>query len=75
MVIGGGNGRSPARLKVWTNKAAGEIDFDKAGRRTPTQAWDLAEDLRGVLEYQTDFTQFQAVSSLTVRGDDASSRC
>jgi hypothetical protein len=43
MVIGGGNGRSPARMKVWTNKAAGEIDFDNAARRTPAQAFDLAE--------------------------------
>jgi len=43
MVIGGGSGKSPARVKVWTNKAAGEISFDNAARRTPTQAWDLAE--------------------------------
>lgn len=66
MVIGGGNGTSPARVKAWVNKAAGEINFDNASRRTPTQAWDLAEDLQGVLEYQTDYTQFQAVSSLTL---------
>ena len=66
MVIGGGSGSAPARLKCWVNKAPGEIDFANANRKTPTQQWDLAEDHDGTLEYQTDFTQFQAVSSLTL---------
>lgn len=79
MVIGGGDGRAPARLKAWVNKKPGEIDCDNASRRAPTQAWDLAEDLHGQVEYQTDYTQFQAVSSLTLHfsgnhaGDDGSS--
>ena len=77
MVIGGGSGSAPSKLKCWVNKAPGEIDFSNADRKTPTQQWDLAEDFAGELEYQTDFTQFQAVSSLTlyfptnVRGDGA----
>jgi hypothetical protein len=66
MVIGGGSGSAPSRLKCWVNKAPGEIDFANANRKTPTQQWDLAEDHDGTLEYQTDFTQFQAVSSLTL---------
>jgi hypothetical protein len=53
-------------VKVWVNKPAGDISFDNASRRAPTQSFDLAEDLRGELEYQTDFTKFQAVSSLTL---------
>ena len=66
MIIGGGGGKAPSSVKVWVNKAAGDVSFDNASRRTPTQSFDLAEDLRGELEYQTDFTQFQAVSSLTL---------
>ena len=54
MIIGGGGGRRPA-VKVWVNKPAGDISFDNASRRAPTQSFDLAEDLRGELEYQTDF--------------------
>ena len=66
MVIGGGSGSAPSKLKCWVNKAPGEIDFSNADRKTPTQQWDLAEDFAGELEYRTDFTQFQAVSSLTL---------
>ena len=40
-------------------------DRQQRGPQDPTQQWDLAEDFAGELEYQTDFTQFQAVSSLT----------
>lgn len=66
VVVGGADGRAPSRLKCWVNRPAGDIDCDNASRRTPTQAWDLAEDPRGELEYQTDYTQFQGVSSLTL---------
>ena len=66
VVVGGADGRAPSRLKCWVNRLAGDIDCDNASRRTPTQAWDLAEDPRGELEYQTDYTQFQGVSSLTL---------
>ena len=66
MIIGGGGGRAPSEVKVWVNKPAGDISFDNASRRAPTQSFDLGEDLRGELEYQTDFTKFQAVSSLTL---------
>lgn len=66
MVIGGTAGKAPSSVKVWVNKPAGDVSFDNAHRRTPTQAFDLAEDFKGELEYQTDFTKFQAVSSLTL---------
>lgn len=53
-------------MKVWVNKKPGDIDCSNADRKTPTQQFDLNEDLVGQLVYQTDFTQFQAVSSLTI---------
>ena len=42
MVIGGGSGSAPSKLKCWVNKAPGEIDFSNADRKTPTQQWDLS---------------------------------
>ena len=68
MVIGGLTtaGAAPSRLNVFVNKAPGDINCDNASRKTPTQSFDLAEDFDGVLEYQTDFTKFQACASLTL---------
>ena len=78
MIVGGGDGAAPATLKCWVNKKPGDIDCLNANRKSPTQQWDLVEDFTGRVEYQTDFTQFQAVSSLTIyfptnfRGEDNS---
>ena len=33
---------------------------------TPTQEWELQEDLNGRLEYQTRITKFQNVTNLTL---------
>jgi hypothetical protein len=68
MVIGGLTtaGAAPSRLNVFVNKAPGDINCDNASRKTPTQSFDLAEDFDGVLEYQTDFTKFQACASVTL---------
>jgi hypothetical protein len=49
MVVGGGSGKAPSKVKVWVNKPPGEINLDNATRRTPTQQFDLAEDFRGEL--------------------------
>jgi hypothetical protein len=49
MVVGGGFGKAPSKVKVWVNKPPGEINLDNATRRTPTQQFDLAEDFRGEL--------------------------
>eukprot|EP00268_Persea_americana_P068089 TRINITY_DN9439_c0_g1_i1.p1 TRINITY_DN9439_c0_g1~~TRINITY_DN9439_c0_g1_i1.p1 ORF type:complete len:110 (-),score=25.05 TRINITY_DN9439_c0_g1_i1:566-895(-) len=42
------------------------IDFADAQSMQPIQEWDLVENLQGVLEYQTRYSRFQGVGSLTL---------
>jgi len=50
-VIGGPDGTSPAKLKVFTNRD--DLDFGVAGQAQPVQEWDLVENLAGTMEYPT----------------------
>lgn len=63
-VIGGFDGSSPSKLKVFVNRE--DIDFTNAHDVPATQEWELAENVRGEIEYQTKFTKFQSVASLTM---------
>ncbi|XP_020528852.1 PITH domain-containing protein 1 isoform X3 [Amborella trichopoda] len=46
------------------------IDFSDAQDMTPLQEWELAENLQGMLEYQTRYSRFQSVGSLTLHFPD-----
>lgn len=50
-VIGGPDGASPAKLKVFVNRD--DLDFSTAGQLAPVQEWDLVENLAGTMEYPT----------------------
>lgn len=55
---------SPAHLKVYLNRE--DVDFGNAGDLPAVQQWDLVEDRRGEVEYQTKYTKFQGVASITM---------
>lgn len=61
-VIGGTDGTSPSRLKVFTNRD--DLDFGGAADMAPTQEWELVENLNGAIEYPTQVTKFNGVYSL-----------
>ena len=42
------------------------MDFTNAGDLPATQEWELVEDARGVMEYNTKFTKCQAVNTITM---------
>eukprot|EP00271_Cylindrocystis_brebissonii_P005770 TRINITY_DN1802_c0_g1_i1.p2 TRINITY_DN1802_c0_g1~~TRINITY_DN1802_c0_g1_i1.p2 ORF type:complete len:111 (-),score=25.31 TRINITY_DN1802_c0_g1_i1:790-1122(-) len=42
------------------------IDFSTVTTISPVQEWELAEDVRGELEYPTRYARFQGVSTLTL---------
>ncbi|KAL5850553.1 hypothetical protein ACOSQ4_008566 [Xanthoceras sorbifolium] len=42
------------------------IDFSDAQGMQAIQEWELAENLQGVLEYQTRYSKFQSVASITL---------
>ncbi|CAN1147323.1 PITH domain-containing protein GA19395 [Linum perenne] len=46
------------------------IDFSDAQDMQAIQEWELAENLQGVLEYQTRYAKFQSVSSITLHFPD-----
>lgn len=48
-IIGGPEGSSPAKLKLFINQEG--LDFDSAHERTPVQEFDLAQNLDGEIEY------------------------
>ena len=50
-VIGGPEGTSPAKLKVFINRD--DVDFAVAAAAPATQEWDLLENLAGTMEYPT----------------------
>ena len=67
VVRGGPGGRAPSAVKIWADRAEGDVDLDNAARKTPTQRFDLAEDLTGDLEYRVDATKFGGgVSAVTM---------
>ncbi|MCL7047864.1 hypothetical protein MKW94_028389 [Papaver nudicaule] len=63
-IVGGADGTSPAKMRAFINREG--IDFSDAQGMQPVQEWDLAENLQGVLEYQTRYSRFQSVGSLTL---------
>ncbi|XP_073026021.1 uncharacterized protein [Primulina eburnea] len=46
------------------------IDFSDAQNMQPVQEWDLAENLQGILEYQTRYSRFQSVGNITLHFSD-----
>ncbi|KAG6409565.1 hypothetical protein SASPL_127605 [Salvia splendens] len=74
-IVGGADGTSPAKMRAFINREG--IDFSDAQNMQAVQEWDLAENLQGVLEYQTRYSRFQSVGNLTLHfpvnfGGDAS---
>jgi hypothetical protein len=61
-IIGGPDGTTPAKMRAFTNRI--DIDFSNVQDVSPVQEWDLVENPRGELEYQTRYTRFQGVASL-----------
>jgi hypothetical protein len=50
-IIGGVDGSSPSKMRAFLNRD--DIDFSQANDLTPIQEWELAENIRGELEYPT----------------------
>ncbi|KAE9446353.1 hypothetical protein C3L33_21755, partial [Rhododendron williamsianum] len=67
-VVGGADGTSPSKMRAFINREG--IDFSDAQNMQPIQEWDLAENLQGVLEYQTKYSRFQGVGNLTLHFPD-----
>ncbi|KAE8799269.1 thioredoxin family Trp26-like protein [Hordeum vulgare] len=67
-VVGGADGTSPSRMRAFINREG--IDFSDAQNMQPVQEWELAENLQGVLEYQTRYSRFQGVANLTLHFPD-----
>lgn len=61
-VIGGRDGSSPSKLKVFVNRD--DVDFGMATEAQPVQEWDLVENLTGTMEYPTQVTKFNGVHSI-----------
>ncbi|PRP75130.1 hypothetical protein PROFUN_03966 [Planoprotostelium fungivorum] len=60
MIIGGNQGDSPKKLKIFTNRE--DVDFSNASSLKPVQEWDLQADSKG----EHDIALFNSVSSITV---------
>lgn len=63
-IVGGADGTSPSKMRAFINRDG--IDFSDAQGMQAIQEWDLAENLQGVLEYQTRYSKFQSVASITL---------
>ncbi|KAG0494217.1 hypothetical protein HPP92_005211 [Vanilla planifolia] len=63
-IIGGAGGTSPSKMRAFINRDG--IDFSDAHNMQPIQDWELVENLQGMLEYQTRYSRFQSVGSLTM---------
>ncbi|KAL6597883.1 hypothetical protein ACP70R_046688 [Stipagrostis hirtigluma subsp. patula] len=61
-VVGGPDGTSPSRMRAFINREG--IDFSDAQNMQPVQEWELAENLQGVLEYQT-----RAIAKMHILGN------
>ncbi|KAG5591359.1 hypothetical protein H5410_041873 [Solanum commersonii] len=64
-IVGGADGTSPSKMRAFVNRDG--IDFSDAQSMQAIQEWDLAENLQGVLEYQT---RFQSVGNITLHFPD-----
>ncbi|CAK9148526.1 unnamed protein product [Ilex paraguariensis] len=67
-VVGGADGTSPSKMRAFINRDG--IDFSDAQSMQAIQEWDLAENLQGILEYQTRYSRFQSVGNLTLHFPD-----
>uniref|UniRef100_A0A162B5W0 PITH domain-containing protein n=1 Tax=Daucus carota subsp. sativus TaxID=79200 RepID=A0A162B5W0_DAUCS len=67
-IIGGSDGTSPSKMRAFINRDG--IDFSDAQTMQPVQEWELAENTEGLLEYQTRYSRFQGVGSLTLHFPD-----
>ncbi|KAJ8542205.1 hypothetical protein K7X08_017071 [Anisodus acutangulus] len=67
-IVGGADGTSPAKMRAFINRDG--IDFSDAQSMQAVQEWDLAENLQGVLEYQTRYSRFQSVGNITLHFPD-----
>ncbi|XP_047342170.1 PITH domain-containing protein 1 [Impatiens glandulifera] len=63
-VVGGADETSPSKMRAFINREG--IDFSDAQTMQPVQEWDLVENFQGILEYQTRYSKFQSVASLTL---------
>ncbi|XP_048435747.1 PITH domain-containing protein 1 isoform X2 [Pyrus x bretschneideri] len=63
-VVGGVDGTSPSKMRAFINKEG--IDFSDAQGMQAVQEWDLVENFQGTLEYQTRYSKFQNVASITL---------
>jgi hypothetical protein len=61
-VVGGPDGASPAKLKVFINRD--DLDFSAAADLPAVQEWDLLENYGGQIEYPTHAAKFNGVHSL-----------
>ena len=63
-LIGGPDGMAPRTVKFFVNREA--LDFGDAEEAQPVQQWDVVHDPAGTVEYPTQFSKFQNVSSLWI---------
>ncbi len=68
VVSGDADGASPTRMRVFINRD--DVDFALASELPAVQEWSLVEDGNASVEYQTRFSKFQVVSSLTLHFPD-----
>lgn len=61
-IIGGEEGRSPSKLKVYTNRD--NLDFEAVSTLQPVQEWELIENRNGQMEYPTQVSKFNGVHSI-----------
>ena len=63
-LIGGSDGTAPRTAKFFVNRET--LDFGDAEDGQPVQRFDLVEDANGTVEYPTQFSKFQNVSTLWI---------
>ncbi|KAL6296055.1 hypothetical protein ACE6H2_004197 [Prunus campanulata] len=68
-IIGGTDGTSPSKMRAFINRDG--IDFSDVQGMQAIQEWDLVENFQGVLEYQTRYSKFQNVASITLHFPDS----
>ena len=65
IIIGGEDGMSPAKIKIFVNKKVSDIDFDLKDA-TPEQEQVCVENPEGTLPYHFKANKFHSVWSLTL---------
>ncbi|CAN6582748.1 unnamed protein product [Malus baccata var. baccata] len=68
-VVGGVDGTGPSKMRAFINREG--IDFSDAQGMQAIQEWDLVENFQGTLEYQTRYSKFQNVASITLHFPDS----